>query len=181
MTKTKQRIVEAVQRGYWVTDDGRLIGPKGNIKFSKAGKQRYPTFSTNWGGFVYGLPVHQFAAYCFYEDEYLHGTKIVRHLNGDTLDVSKNNIRLGTYSENEYDKPQKVRMRSTRLARQAQGFTPINAKLTEDQVREIRQIYADANGKKLKQGMAAELSKRFGVSRTVLHKVKTGEYYPNVR
>jgi hypothetical protein len=181
MTKTKQRIVEAYQRGYRVTPDGKIFGPKGELKVSKSPKQRYPTFGTNWGGCVYGIPVHQFAAYCFYGDDYLLSGKVVRHLDANTLNFSQANIALGTGSDNEHDKPASVRQNSARLARAAQGFTPINAKLNENQVREVRQIYAEASGKKLPNGACQALVSRLGVSRTVLHKIKNGEYYPNVR
>lgn len=181
MTKTKQRIVEAYQRGYRVEPNGRLIGPKGEIKVAKSLKQRYPTFSTNWGGYVFGIPVHQFAAYCYFGDEYLLSNYVVRHLNADTLNFSKNNIALGTGSDNEHDKPTSVRKLTAQLARKAQGFTPKNAKLSEEQVREVRQLYAKAAGKKLPNGVCRDLAARLGVSQTVLIKIKKGEYYPNVR
>jgi len=180
MTKTKQRIIEAYERGYRVTDCGKLIGPRGEIKLGLAKSQRYPTFSTNWGKCVYGLPAHQFAAYCFYGDIYIDGKEIVRHLDANTLNISRDNIKLGTYSENEYDKPESQRKNSTKLARAAQKFTPPSSKLTDEQVREIRKIYANRKGKKFANGVVEAMVKKYGVSRTVLHNVQQRKYYPNV-
>lgn len=179
MTKTKQRIIEAFARGYNVTDCGKLIGPKGEIQLKLSGKQRYPTFSSNWGGYVYGIPAHQFAAYCFYGDAYIKGAQIVRHLNANTLDISKSNIQLGSYSENERDKPIIQRNYAAKSARAAQGFTPTNAKLTAAQVSEIREIYATRKGKKFGNGVVAKLVKKYGVSRTVLAHIHNRRYYPN--
>ena len=181
MTKTKQRIIEAYSRGYRMCEAGTLCGPKGTIKVALTPRQRYPTFSTNWGGCVFGLPVHQFAAFCYYGDEYIKGAKIVRHLDGNCLNLQKTNIVLGTTSENEYDKPIEMRQQAAKFARKAQGHTPTNAKLTSEQVLEIRKIYAEARGKKLPNGQALAMSLAYGVSRTVLIKIKKGEYYANVR
>lgn len=180
MTKTKRRVAEAYEKGYRVLEDGSVKGPKGPLRVALYGKQRYPTFSTNWNGEVFGVPVHALAAYCFFGDVYIESHFVIRHLDGNVLNLRKDNIALGTHSENEADKPTDLRHSVAKLARQSQGFTPVNAKLTEEQVREIRQIYASYNGKKLPSGLATQLASRYGVSRTVLIKVKNKEYYPNV-
>ena len=60
--KTFERLLEAVDRGYYVTEDGRAYGPKGELKVQCYGTQKVPTFSTNWGKRVYGLPLHQLAS-----------------------------------------------------------------------------------------------------------------------
>lgn len=180
MNKTKQRILEAYSRGYRILEDGTVVGPKGVLSIACYGKQRYPTISTNWDRRVFGIPAHMLAAYCFYKEEYLTADFIVRHLDGNTLNLSRPNIALGTHSDNELDKNPSLRKQVARLARQAQSFTPPNAKLTPEQVLAIRAVYASHNGKKLPQGVARELTVKFGVSRTVLVKVKNREYYPNV-
>ena len=178
MNKTQKRIVEAKERGYTVTDCGKLMGLRDNvIKASISGKQRYPTFSTNWGGIVYGIPIHQFAAYIFFGERAFDDSLVVRHLNADRLDFSKSNIALGTYSENENDKPKEVRVRSAKAARAAQGYRPMNAKLTDDQVAIVRSFYNDLKGNKAPNGSVIKLSEELGVSKTVIHKIKTGEYY----
>lgn len=180
MTKTKQRLVEAYARGYRVSEDGVVSSSRVVLKVARYGKQKYPTFCTNWGGIVFSIPVHMLAAYCFYKDKYLFSNLIVRHLDGNVLNLSRANIVLGTHSENNLDKDSSSRKRAAQIARKSQGFTPTNAKLTSAQVLAIRKIYSECIGKKLPPGMAIKMTQEFGVSRTVLCKIKNKEYYPNV-
>lgn len=137
----------AFKKGYRVTDSGDLIGLIGKpLSVKLSGTQRYPTFSV--AGFdgvgnkygVYGIPIHKYAAYCFYGDE-AKSSECVRHLNGNTLDFSKENIALGTHQQNEYDKVAKVRSNSARKARAAQGYRAKNSKFSTDQVEYIRNSY----------------------------------------
>lgn len=152
VTKTQQRIIEAISKGYFVTEDGKLYGPKGQLKVSIGGSQRYPTFSTNWGGYVYGIPVHKFAAYVFYGEQSFENNVVVRHLNGNTLDFSKLNLLLGTHSENNMDKSPSVRVASAKAARASQGKRPLNAKLTDEDVEYIKEFYRGLAGRKAPNG-----------------------------
>lgn len=176
MTKTQQRIIEALERGYRV-EGNQLIGPRGLIKVKCHGSQRYPTFSTNWGGYVYGVPVHQFAAYQYYgKAAFIKGTQI-RHINGDTLDFSKANIVLGSSSQNQLDKCPTSRKQAAQKARAAQGITPSNAKLSKTQIQEIRDAYTKLGGKKAPNGFTKKLTEHYGVTRTVINKVVRGLHY----
>lgn len=178
-TKTYYRILEAIERGYCVSENGLVYGPKGLLKIKKHGKQKYPTISTNWGGKVFSIPAHQLAAICFYgEDVLLYDC--IRHLDADTTNLSKTNIVLGSRSENELDKPKEHRIQRARAARAVQGITPINAKLTPENVNLVRKYYKDLNGKKAPNGQTTALAMHLGVSRTVLSKIKTGQYYCTV-
>jgi len=176
-TKTQRRMIEAKLRGYYVTEQGELFGPKGKIKVSLHGKQRYPTFSSNWSGYVYGIPVHQFAAYCFYAEQAFSKDVVVRHINGNTLDFSKENIRLGSHSDNNMDKFSEKRKAAAIKARMSQGVIPNNAKLTKKDVLDIRDQYSKLNGKKAPNGFTMALANKYNVSKTVIHKVVKGEYY----
>ena len=176
-TFTQTRILEAVSRGYTVTESGEVLGPKGVLSVKLYGRQRYPTVSTNWDGRVFGVPVHMLAAYCFYgEDSFTKGV-VIRHLNGNTLDVSKSNITLGTHSENNLDKPEKSRRDAAKKARAAQGTAARNRKLDEGAVAAVLSFYANLNGSKAPAGSVKELGSKYGVSRTVITKIKNGEYY----
>jgi hypothetical protein len=178
-TETQRRILEAVSRGYKIKD-GHLFGPKGKLNVAVYGKQRYPTFSTNWGCRVFGVPVHLFAAYVYYGEAAFKEGVVVRHLDGDVRNFSKDNLVLGTHSENNLDKPANVRKAAAVAARASQGFTPTNAKLSEDDVRRIRSFYKRLDGKKAKNGSVKALADELGVSRTVLQNIKNGGSYPNV-
>jgi HNH endonuclease len=176
-TPTKQRLVEAVKRGYGVSVDGIAFGPKGPLKVARCGNQRYPTFTTNWNNRVVSIPVHMLAAYCFYGNKYLYSGMQVRHLDGNTLNINKANIVLGTSSENQLDKPKDIRSNAAKKARASQGFTPLNAKLTEEQVKEVRDFYQALGGRKASNGSVAALGAKLGVSRTVLIAIKNGKHY----
>jgi hypothetical protein len=173
----KEAIKIAFEKGYRVTEDGRLIGIKGNeLKVKKRGNQRYPTFSVNVGSLtssgVYGIPIHKFAAYCFYGDEVFEEGVVVRHLNGDTEDISKENILLGTYSDNERDKPVEVRKKAAKIARSHQK-RPGNSLLTDEQVMEIKKRL------KNKESMAA-IARDYGVTRNCIFLIKKGVNYKDV-
>jgi len=183
-TKTHKIIEKAYSRGYRVVD-GILIGIKGVINIKLYGKQRYPSFSYNGDGTVFGIPVHMFAAYCYYGYKLFDPSLVVRHVDGDTLNISNTNLVLGTRSENEHDKSAKTRSIVASIARKSQGITPKNAKLTTTQVIRIREYYARLNGKRASRGESKSLCLEMGVTRTTLaeinknHSYKGEEYYAN--
>lgn len=176
-TKTQKRILEAVQRGYTVSDDGRLFSTNKELKYGLHGTQRYPTFSTNWNGIVFSIPIHLLASYVFYGTKAFERGIVVRHLNGNTLDFSKANIVLGTHSENNLDKPKHIRIKAARLARKAQGVRPRNAKLTDEQVRRVKDFYKSLSGKKAPNGTVSKLADELGVCRHVICNIKIGKSY----
>lgn len=176
-TKTHQAIIEAYQRGYYVTDDGILQGKKGPRTISCYGNQRYPTFCISIHGKPYAIPVHQFAAFCFDGVTSFRKNIVVRHLDGNVLNVSKQNIQLGTHSENNLDKASSIRQKAAKKARQTQGIQPLNSKLNKQQVQEIRDFYKTLNGKKAPNGSIQKLCEKFKVTRQTLWHIKKGSYY----
>lgn len=169
------RMLEAIDHGYKVVD-GVLYGVKGPLKVKRRGSQRYPTFATNWGG-LQSLPVHTFAALCYYGYEVFNPNLQVRHINGDTEDISKENIVLGTSSQNQHDKTKEQRVYAAKMARKAQGKTPNNAKLNPEAVSYIRSEYSKVTGKKAPNGFASALANKFGVHVAVICNVKSGRSY----
>ena len=75
--------------------------------------------------------------------------QVLRHLNDDPADNRIENLAYGTYSDNKQD--------SVRNETFARGITHGMAKLTEDNVREIRRLYATGNFTQ------RELARQFGV------------------
>lgn len=169
------RMVEALDKGYSVVD-GVLYGPRGKLGVKRRGKQRYPTFSTNWGG-VQSLPVHVFAAFCYYGYEVFNPNLQVRHLNGDTEDISRVNIVLGTPSENQLDKAQSKRAEAARKARASQGAAAINRKLSEADQKRVMEFYDNLEGKKAANGLVKKLCEEIGISRTALRSFYKGKTY----
>lgn len=144
-TKVGKLTIEAYTQGYSVTDGGRLLTPNGmekEVKLCKSAK--YPSFKVTAKhslGLGRSIHVHRFAAYCFYGDEIFDPSLQVRHLDGNVLNFSKFNIRLGTARDNAYDKPAEVRLRSSRAGTAASLL--VRRMFSEAQVREIRSIQSE--------------------------------------
>lgn len=169
-TFTQLRIKEAVERGYYVDEQGRVYGPKGPLSIKAYGKQRYPTIGTNWNYIRYSIPAHCLAAYCFYGDESFTEGLVVRHLNGNRLDLSKLNIALGTAKENAQDVPKAERVARAKHARKAQGYSSMNRKLTDKEVEEIKNFYRNLKGKRPEDGEVKKLTVKYSVSRNTICK-----------
>jgi hypothetical protein len=174
----REAIKIAYEKGYRITDDGKLYGLSGKeLTVKTHGTQRYPTFAVNVGKLtssgVYGIPVHKFAAFCFYGEESFNDGFVIRHLDGNVLHISKENIKLGSHSENNMDKDPLVRKASAIKARAAQGIRPYNAKLTEEDVREIRLRYTNGES-------GYEISKDYEVSNVTIYDIIKGRKYSDV-
>jgi hypothetical protein len=81
--------------------------------------------------------------------------EVLRHLNDDPADNRPCNLAWGTYSDNLNDA-----VRNGRL--HPKGESHYRAKLTEDDVREIRRLYATGNFS------YQELALKFGVVKTTI-------------
>lgn len=175
MNNLQKVIVYAYEKGYRVTEQGKLVSPFGReLLIKKRGKQRYPTFSVNVGDMtvsgVYGIPVHKFASYCFYKEESFKEGIVTRHMNANTEDVSLKNIKLGSYSDNEYDKSKEVRTRSATLARRSQGYKAYNRRFNDEQIIAIRN-----DG-----GSYAEIARKYGVTPECIGNIVKGRTYKDV-
>lgn len=177
LSQIRKSIYIAYEKGYRVTETGELYGLKGKrLVVKRRGKQRYPTFSVNVGKLtksgVFGIPVHRFAGFCFYGDRIFEEELVLRHLNGDTEDVSKTNLVLGTHSQNNLDKPAEVRRRAAILARAAQG-RPMNSRFTDEEVREIL--------RRLESGESApRIAEEYGVTRNCIYLIRDRRNYADV-
>lgn len=144
--------------GYIVHDDGTIIGLRGwPLKPWLAGKG-YHMISACWEGKRYPLYVHQLVCETFHGPRPFPEAQ-VRHLNGMNTDNRAANLVWGTRAENEADK---IR-HGTRNQGERQGLS----KLTEQQVREIRERYTA--GGVFQRGLAAE----FGVTQSCIWAIVT--------
>ena len=177
----KDYIIEAYEKGYRVSEDGILTSPFGNIlQVKKRGKQRYPTFSltntTTLSG-VYGIPVHTFAAYCFYKEEIFKLDIVIRHKNSNTEDISKKNILLGSHSDNNLDKDPEVRHNAAKAARAAQGLYGYIT-VTEDEAREIVRAYKQyKDTPRTPKGFTLDLADKYNTSSSVIGQIGRGKHF----
>lgn len=109
---TKQEVlITAFNKGYRIDENGRAISPLGNIlkpRF-KSRDSKYLTFCVKIGNKTHDVPYHRMVAYQKYGD-LLFMSDCVRHLNGNSLDNSYDNIEIGTARDNIMDEPVEQRI-----------------------------------------------------------------------
>jgi len=177
MSKSDKYLMEAYERGYRAVD-GRIVSPNGEdvvvfLTGAKDNKWRYPcfTFYPAKGDYKYPIKAHRFAAYCYFGKVALEAES-VRHLNGNTADFSQNNIAYGTHKENTADIPREKFLHGTQAARKTRHLRrPPAAKLTDDEVRYIRQS----------EKSRVELAEMFGIHRDSVGRVINRKVYSHVK
>ena len=117
ISKKKRNVVIAFERGFRVEKDGSVIGIKGKpLKLNKiGGLYPYSFFSMRYKGERIVIPVHILCAYQKYGEAALR-CECVRHLDGNSLNNSHENIAIGTLSENKMDIPNEIRKKTATIA-----------------------------------------------------------------
>lgn len=99
----------AYNRGYRVAENGDIINPNGKVL---SGSIRTPNrkysqlvFTLKIDGKSKHCGVHRLQAYQKYGDKIYDIRVLVRHLDGNPMNNSYNNIVIGSYSDNYYDIP----------------------------------------------------------------------------
>lgn len=108
----------AYKKGYRVNEFGDLISPTGKEIGSKHYSRSIPYIATTLrvDGTFKKLRAHRLQAYQKYGLAIYESGICVRHLNSNSLDNSKENIAIGTHSQNMMDKPKHVRLRAAEIA-----------------------------------------------------------------
>jgi len=128
-SKTEKRTKEAFEKGCRVTRDGEVIGLQGfPLKLRKT-PQGYLSFSY----LSYPVMVHRLAALQWIGNVIFIPGVEVRHLDGNPLNNTRENIRVGTPSENQMDRPSEDRLKYSKNA------ASHKRKLTDDQLRNFRE------------------------------------------
>ena len=120
----------------------------------------YPTIRFFKDGKQSARCVHQVVAQAF------HGPRPegmqVRHLDGNTMNCNASNLSYGTAVENGQDK--------VRHGRSSYGEKNPKAKLTADGAAAVRTAKAAGES-------AKDISARFGLSPSTVHRIATGKYW----
>ena len=147
---------------YLAGSDGSIIGKSGKKLKLQVNETGYLSFQVQADG--HGVRFYAHVAVC----EAFHGARPVglevAHLNGDRADNRPQNLAWKTRADNHADK----REHGTHL----QGEQIRWAKLTEDDVREIRQL-SDLS--------TPVLGRRFGVSPAAIWMIRTGRNWKHVQ
>lgn len=174
----------AVSKGVWfdfetqelVTHTGRRVKPK------LYGNQRYPAYTIATSGkHRVSFHIHKLAAFLLFGEMALEAGVHVRHIDGDSLNLSVDNLALGSGSDNEHDKPPEGRARVAKIARAAQiakGISSPNAKLTHDQASDLVRDYliAKAGKRKAPNGFIQRKAKELGISESGIKAIVGGKY-----
>lgn len=155
LSKVNKYIIQFFEIGYNINKDGNIIRKNLSIK---------NVFPENGSGYQYitvrlpmkynaRIPIHKIQAYKKFGNEMFEEGIMVRHLDGNPLNNSWDNIEIGTNSDNMMDRDSECRKNSATLAsRRMQD----NIRTYEDRCK----IYED-----LKNGMSYnEIMKKHNVS-----------------
>ena len=103
LNKTQTAVKTAYDKGYRVNKYGEVIGKKGKILSYKL-NHGYKMFCVRLkNGETYAIHYHRLQAYQKFGNIIFKKDINVRHLNGDSLDNSFDNIDIGTCSDNMMD------------------------------------------------------------------------------
>ena len=173
--KTTKAIRLAYEKGYRVKDKGIVLNPKGE-KMNIRKFDKYPKFTVHGANFGkyrhFSVPVHRFAAYCFFGEEIFEDGVVVRHLNDDKSDYKRSNLALGSLSDNMNDIPKDLVKARLDYARSFQGPSP-KRMLSDEDVRAIRRRIA-------KGEMNVSIAADYGVVPTVISSIKYKRSYKDV-
>lgn len=156
-TKNSRAIETAAQKGYTVTKEGQVVSPLGKVrKLIKHGRvDKPPYYRFNIGvenGKSYPVAVHRLVAHLKCGEASLEEEIHVRHLDGNSLNNSWDNIAIGTASDNMMDVPKEVRVKNASSA---------NQKFTPEEIQAWRQDHQSGLGYK-------KLRKKYGVGLSTL-------------
>lgn len=126
--------------------------------------------------------IHKFVAYLLYGEIALRKGVNVRHLNANKLDLSKNNIAIGSSRDNNLDKPSSDRSKVSAHARKTQGVRPVTSVVKDEEAEVILRKYLKIKGnlKRAKQGTIAIIMKDHNYSRTCLQSICSGYSFPDI-
>ena len=166
ISKMKQALLLAVAKGYKIDKNGIVYNPKGDVVNGSISSIGYKNLSIKIPNSRNAtiVPHHRLQAYSKFGELIFEENIEVRHLNGDPLDNSWDNIEIGDHTENMRDICPKVRKNKA-----------INAsnsirKFTDNQMKDIKDFYREVKS-------YSKTMKEFGIgSKGTLHYILNTEY-----
>lgn len=100
----------AHEKGYRVNDEGIVTGLKGSaVGFTHSGGYRKFKIRDDKGNNL-DVSIHRLQAYQKFGDSIYEEGMVVRHLDGDPKNNTKDNIAIGTMRDNIMDRPARERL-----------------------------------------------------------------------
>lgn len=109
LSKSKLNTISASEKGYYVSNDGEVISPKGIIRKCKISNCGYKYFNIKINGKIAFVFVHKLCAYKKYGYDSML-CECIRHLDGNKLNNRPDNISIGSTKENQLDIPKEKRL-----------------------------------------------------------------------
>jgi len=127
----------AYNKGYRIVG-GKAFNSNGKKRKLKISTTGYLCFSVNHQRKKnVNIYVHQLIAYQKFGDRYLEKGIVARHLDGNKLNNSSDNIEIGTPSQNQLDRPAKERREYSIKA------ATKNRRFTDSELTAIRTLYKE--------------------------------------
>ena len=145
----KERILFAATKGYTVDVNGEVFydGKKRKLHQGNTGRLEFAIRCPNSKP-PQNIPVHRLQAYQKFKEKALEPGIVVRHLDGNHLNNSYDNIEIGTQQQNMLDIPKSQRVAHAKHA--------VSALIKYD-ANEIKKFYAEVKS-------YAKTMKRFNIS-----------------
>jgi hypothetical protein len=165
-TKSDKLIVAAVEAGYYADEGGMIYKPDGAKITGGKTRDGYRNFIPNVVPRNQRSSVlsHRFVAYYFLGAEVFKHA-LIRHLNGQPADNRISNLVAGSAKENRADIPKDVLSKNAK--RNAHLLVARSRKLTDEDVRAMRQVRLDTHAS------FAKIGKEFDVSTMTAHRAIT--------
>ena len=133
LSKKNKLVLETFQEGYDISKEGWLIRKDGSIKKEfRVGKNGYLFVSLRLPLDKRGqISIHKLQAYKKFGELMFKPNMVVRHINGDKLNNSYENILIGTQSENQLDRcTEDLKLHSIKAIRKKQdNIRPLKTRL----------------------------------------------------
>lgn len=173
----REILIAAFNKGWRLDHSGNPVGFKCNRLNSGGYRCAVVRFGTRK---QFHLALHRLQAYIkFGEALFVNGIE-VRHLNGNKLDNSCENIAIGTHQQNMLDIDPVIRKRSSVAAMASPRWRENRVKLTPEQIAEASELYA-MHPKGLPRGYLKAMLERFGVAKSTLHYAMTGQTHRQIK
>jgi hypothetical protein len=103
------KIKHAFDKGFNIDKEGNVTGIKGN-RLKGSNDRGYIQFSMRINDKRVNIFAHRLQAYKKFGEDMFKDGIVVRHLDGNSVNNSWDNITIGTHSENMLDMPKDVRI-----------------------------------------------------------------------
>jgi hypothetical protein len=113
MTYKNKAVIEFFNRNYTIDKEGVIKNPKGEIlqgHIDSTNKPIYKKFKIRLEDRNISCNVHRIQGYAKFGEQIFDKTLVVRHLDGNSLNNSWENIGIGTFSDNQLDIPKEQRI-----------------------------------------------------------------------